>query len=47
MNRNLRKALVFIIVVVLGGTYFGCSSSSKKDSTPKTHQHGQGGGCGH
>jgi len=47
MNRNLRKVLVFITVVVLGGTYFGCSSSSKKDSTPKAPQHGQGVGCGH
>ena len=47
MNRILRILLVLTFVAVFSGTYFGCSSSSKKDSTSKTHQHGQGGGCGH
>ncbi len=49
MNCILRRAFVFILVVVLCGTYFGCTSSnkraSKKDSSPKEHQHGEGGHC--
>lgn len=43
MNRNLRKALVFIIVVVLCGAFVSCSEPSKKD----TPQHGGGGGHHH
>ena len=34
MNRILRRALVFVIVVVLCGTVASCSEPSKKD-TPK------------
>lgn len=47
MNRILHTALVFTIIVVLCGTYIGCSSSSKKDSANKTQEHSHGGGCGH
>ena len=41
MNRIFRRALVFVIVVVLYGTFANCSEPSKKD-TPK-----QGGGGHH
>jgi len=47
VNRNISKVLVFIIIVVLSGTFIGCSSSSKKDSANKTQEHSHGGGCGH
>ncbi|HHT9114588.1 MAG TPA: hypothetical protein ACFYD0_14875 [Candidatus Wunengus sp. YC65] len=39
MNRIFRRALVFVIVVVLCGAFVSCSEPSKKD-TPK---HGSGG----
>ena len=35
MNRILHILLVLSFVVVLSGTYFGCSSSSKKTLHPK------------
>lgn len=33
MNRIFRRALVFVIVVVLCGTFVSCSEPSKKDTT--------------
>jgi hypothetical protein len=47
MNHIISRVLVFIVIVVLSGTYISCSSSSKKDSTNKTQEHSHGGGCGH